>query len=81
MEQYGNGQFWQHAKALMQYRDSYAKLYADVPAGSKGYVQEEWVKYLNSSLKQWDPALQNLINIYFINDNLKETVVKVKESK
>jgi hypothetical protein len=81
MEQYGNGQFWQHANALLQYRDSYAKLYSDAPAGTKGYVQEKWVEYLNSSLKQWDPALQNLINIYFINDNLKETVVKIKETK
>jgi len=81
MNQYGNTQFWQHAKAFMSYRDDYAKLYADAPAGSKTLVQEYWVNYLDKTRKDWDPALMNIIDRYFMNDNLASTNIKSKESK
>ena len=81
MEQYGNTQFWQHAKAFMSYRDDYAKLRADVPAGSKTLVQEYWVNYLEKTRKDWDPALMNMIDRYFINDSLASTNIKPKENK
>lgn len=81
MDQYGNTQFWQHAKAFISYRDDYAKLYADAPAGSKTLVQEYWVNYLDKTRKDWDPALMNIIDRYFMNDNLASTNVKTKESK
>lgn len=81
MKQYGNTQFWQHAKAFISYRDDYAKLYADAPVGSKTLVQEYWVNYLDKTRKDWDPALMNIIDRYFMNDNLASTNVKSKESK
>ena len=81
MSQYGNTQFWQHAQAFMSYRDAYAKLYADAPSGSKTLVQEYWVNYLDKTRKEWDPALGNMIDRYFMNDNLASTNVKTKESK
>jgi len=84
MDEYGNTQFWVHAKAFMSYRDSYAKLYADAPTGYKGAVQDAWVKYIDQTRNDWDPALMNLIDRYFINDKLKETgvpVIKPKEKK
>lgn len=73
MKQYGNTNFWQHAKAFMSYRDDYAKLYADAPAGSKTLVQEYWLDYVAKTRNDWDPALGNMIDRYFINDNLNTT--------
>ena len=60
----------------------YAKLYKDVPSGSKGIVQKAWIKYLQDTIKDWDPALARLIDTYFMNDTLKETIVQTaKENK
>jgi len=73
MSKFGNTQFWTHAKAFIEYRDSYAKAYKDTPRGSKGYVQDQWSLYLEGSLDLWDPVLQKIINRYFQNDKLKET--------
>jgi len=73
MKKFGNTQFWTHAKAFIEYRDSYTKAYQDTPSGSKGYVQDQWSLYLEESLEMWDPALQKIINRYFQNDKLKET--------
>ena len=73
MSKFGNTQFWTHAKAFIEYRDSYTKAYQDTPSGSKGYIQDQWSLYLEESLEMWDPALQKIINRYFQNDKLKET--------
>jgi hypothetical protein len=73
MSKFGNTNFWTHAKAFVEYRDSYAKAYQDAPSGSKGYVQDQWSLYLENSLEMWDPTLQKIINRYFQNDKLKET--------
>ena len=81
MDKFGSTQFWQHAKAFIQYRDDYAKLYADVPSGSKGIVQKAWIDYLDKTKADWDPALGNIIDRYFLNDSLKEANVETKKSK
>jgi hypothetical protein len=81
MDKYGNTQFWQQAQAFISYRDDYAKLYADVPSGSKTIVQEAWINYLDKTRKEWDPGIMNLIDRYFMNDNLASTNVKTKENK
>jgi len=72
MNEFGNTQFWTHAKSFLDYRDSYVKAYKDTPVGSKNKIQEQWVGYLESTLNLWDPVLQKIINRYFQNDNLKE---------
>ena len=81
MKQYGNTNFWQHAKAFMSYRDDYAKLYADAPAGSKTLVQEYWLDYVAKTRNDWDPALGNMIDRYFINDNLNTTNAALEPEK
>ena len=81
MDKFGNTQFWTHANAFIKYRNDYAKLYADVPSGSKGIVQDAWIDYLEKTRADWDPALANLIDRYFLNDNLKQTNVEAKKSK
>jgi hypothetical protein len=72
MNEFGNTQFWTHAKSFLDYRDSYVKAYKDTPVGSKNIIKEQWVGYLESTLNLWDPVLQKIINRYFQNDNLKE---------
>jgi hypothetical protein len=81
MDKFGNTQFWQHAKAFIKYRDDYAKLYADVPSGYKGKVSDAWLAYLEKTREDWDPALANIIDRYFLNDNLKQTNINTKKSK
>ena len=72
MSKYGKTQFWQHAKAFVQYRNEYAAAYKDAPTGSKAEVKNAWVGYLASSYDMWDPVLQRIITRYFENDNLRE---------
>lgn len=72
MSKFGKTQFWSHAKAFVQYRNDYAKAYADAPSGSKQKVKDEWAKYLASTYDLWDPTLQRMITRYFENDNMRE---------
>jgi hypothetical protein len=81
MSKFGSAQFWTHANAFIKYRNDYAKLYADVPSGSKGIVQDAWIDYLEKTRADWDPALANIIDRYFLNDNLKQTNINTKKSK
>lgn len=74
-------QFWEHARAFIEYRTSYAEAYANAPTGSKQYVQSAWNDYLDSSLKQWDPAMQRLISKYFSNDKLKQVKFTLNTEK
>jgi hypothetical protein len=70
MNKYGKTQFWQHAKAFVEYRDSFAKVRADAPSGYKTKVEEAWQNYLEESLTLWDPTLQKMITRYYSNDKL-----------
>lgn len=73
--------FWEDARELIGYRDSYAEAYAAAPSGSKKYVTTAWQDYLAKSIKNFDPALANLVSIYFANDSLKSTSIQLKENK
>ena len=75
MEKHGNTPFWEQIEAIMKYRDDYAKLYKDAPAGSKTVVQNYWRDYINSIVDLVDPNVGNLIDRYFENDNLREVNV------
>jgi hypothetical protein len=70
MKQYGKTQFWQHAKAFIEYRDSFAKVREDAPSGYKSKVEEAWQNYLEESITLWDPTLQKMITRYYSNDKL-----------
>ena len=72
MNKFGNTQFWVHAKAFADYRNSVVKAYKDAPTGTKNQVKEQWLAYLESSLDMWDPVMQNIINRYFQNDSLED---------
>lgn len=74
MKKFGNTQFWTHAKAFIEYRDSFGKARLDAPSGYKGEVEKQWQLYLEESLSLWDPTLQRIITRYYSNDtlNIKE---------
>ena len=72
MNKFGKTQFWQHAKAFIQYRSDYARAYADAPTGSKKLVKDKWAEYLASSYDLWDPTMQRMITRYFEDDNMRE---------
>lgn len=71
MRNFGDTQFWTHAKAFIEVRDKYAKAYEEAPRGSKGQVQELWRNRIAGTLDLWDPTLQKIITRYFENDNLQ----------
>lgn len=73
MKELGNTQFWVHASAFIEYRDSFTKAYKDAPTGYKGKIKEQWALYLEQTLENWDPVLQKMISRYYLNDDLKET--------
>jgi hypothetical protein len=82
MDAVGKGSpFWEDAKELLNTRSAYTEAYAAAPTGSKKYVTEAWQDYIAKSIKNFDPSLANLINIYFANDSLKSTSIKLKENK
>ena len=74
MKKFGNTQFWTHAKAFIEYRESFGKVRSDAPSGYKTKVEEAWQNYLEESLTLWDPTLQKMITRYYSNDklNIKE---------
>lgn len=73
--------FWIDARDLLSYRDSYAEAYANAPSGSKQLVTAAWQDYLAKNIKKFDPALAGIVDIYFANDALKSTSIKLKEQK
>jgi len=76
MKKFGNTQFWTHAKAFIEYRDSFGKARLDAPSGYKGQIEEQWKLYLEETLPMWDPTLQRIITRYYSNDSLN-----IKEPK
>lgn len=72
MSQFGDSPVWEQVTAILKYRDDYVKLYQDAPTGSKSIVQNYWRDYINSIVDLVDPAVGDLIDRYFENDNLKE---------
>jgi hypothetical protein len=76
MKKFGNTQFWTHAKAFIEYRESFGKARLDAPTGYKGAINEQWKLYLEESLSLWDPTLQKIITRYYGNDDLN-----IKEPK
>jgi hypothetical protein len=76
MKKFGNTQFWTHAKAFIEYRDSFGKARLDAPSGYKSKLEEAWQLYLEESLSLWDPTLQKMITRYYSNDSLN-----IKEPK
>lgn len=72
MSQFGDSPVWEQITAILKYRDDYTKLYQDAPTGYKSVVQNYWRDYINSIVDLVDPAVGDLIDRYFENDNLKE---------
>jgi len=75
MAKHGNTQFWTHTEAMMKYRDDYAKLMKDAPNGYKSAVRNAWTDYVQSVIDLVDPKLADILDRYFLNDQLTEVNV------
>ena len=75
--------FWQQVQTFLSYRDKVVQAYNSPEAAAakaKGAIQKAWVTYLqNDTNKTWTPQLQQIIDRYFINDNLVSTNPIVKK--
>jgi len=75
MAKHGNTQFWTHVDAILKYRDDYAKLMKDAPDGYKSAVRNAWTDYVESVIDLVDPKLADILDRYFLNDQLTEVNV------
>jgi hypothetical protein len=75
MAKHGNTQFWTHVDAILKYRDDYAKLMKDAPNGYKSAVRNAWTDYVESVIDLVDPKLADILDRYFLNDQLTEVNV------
>ena len=75
MNQNKNNDFFNQMATLISYRDKAVQAYSQAPKGMKGQVQQAWVTYLQeTTANAWNPALQQIIDRYFVNDKLKGTL-------
>jgi hypothetical protein len=76
MKQNKNNDFFSQMKTFTQYRDQIAKVYAEAPKGSKTAINQAWNTYLQETTAgAWNPQLQQIIDRYFINDNLGKATI------
>ena len=70
-----NSDFFQQMKTFVSYRDKLVKTLQEAPKGSKTAVQDAWNTYLQqTSSGAWNPQLQQIIDRYFLNDQLTGTL-------
>ena len=80
MAAHGNSKLWQDVQNFISVRNMYTNVYKSLPSNDsrKKGLQIAYVKQLTDNISQWEPPLQELINRYFIEDNMKPTRVEVK---
>jgi hypothetical protein len=74
MAKHGQSKFWQDAKDFIQAREEMAKVYNSYPTGSKvkSYILRQYPAIVEKYIGQWDPKLQELIQMRMNNDSLSE---------
>ena len=76
MTQNKNNDFFQQMKTFTNYRDQMVKIYAEAPKGEKTNINQAWVDFLQQkNNRTWNPQLQQIIDRYFINDNLGKATI------
>lgn len=80
MAEHGNSKLWQDVSAFVSQRNIYAMIYQSLPIrdSRKKDIKTFYNKQVLDNLPQWDPALQELIKRYFVDDTMKTTQVEVK---
>jgi len=80
MAAHGKSKLWQDVSAFISQRNIYATVYQSLPVrdSRKKDIKTFYNKQVLDNLPQWDPALQELIKRYFVNDTMKTTQVEVK---
>jgi hypothetical protein len=80
MAAHGDSKLWQDVSAFISQRNIYSQVYQSLPIhdSRKKDIKAFYNKQVLDNLPQWDPALQELIKRYFVNDTMKTTQVEVK---
>jgi hypothetical protein len=67
--------YFKQMKTFISYRDKLVKMYEQAPKGSRTAVQDAWNTFLQqTSSGAWNPQLQQIIDRYFLNDQLVGTL-------
>ena len=78
MQKNGSNDFWQQAKTFIAYRNKVVTALASPQvkdAKASTAVKQAWQSFLqNDTAGLWNPQLQEIIDRYFVNDNLKGTM-------
>ena len=75
MAQNKDNDFFNQMAAFVAQRDKAVQIYDQAPKGMKGQVQQAWVTFVQeTTANAWNPALQQIIDRYFVNDKLKGTL-------
>lgn len=70
-----NSEFFKQVQFFNSQRDKLVNAYKDAPKGYKTGLQAAWVNYLQETTAgMWVPEMQQIIDRYFINDKLTETL-------
>lgn len=79
MAKHGDSKLWQDVKGFISMRNMYVDAYQALGDRDprKKMLKAKYQQYLTENLSQWEPNLQELINIYFLDDNMTETIVGI----
>jgi hypothetical protein len=80
MAAHGGSKLWSDVQGFISIRNMYTNVYKSLPANDsrKPALKNAYLTQLADNISQWEPPLQELINRYFIKDNMKPTRVEVK---
>jgi hypothetical protein len=80
MAKHGNSKLWQDVQGFLSIRNMYTEVYQTLGNGDrrKSQLKNMYNSQVAANISQWDPALQELITRYFINDTMKITQVGIK---
>lgn len=72
-DKHGQTKFWQDTRKFLSLRETMATVYNTLPNGhpDKKKVLTGWLVYLENTISQWSPQLQDQITNYFSNDTLR----------
>jgi hypothetical protein len=80
MSKHGKSKLWQDVAGFISMRNMYVDAYQTLGDRDprKISLKNKYQQYLSENISQWEPNLQRLIKVYFVNDQMTETIVGIK---
>ncbi len=80
MSKHGKSKLWQDVSGFVSMRNMYVDAYQALGDRDprKTSLKNKYQQYLSENISQWEPNLQRLIKVYFVNDQMTETIVGIK---